>query len=205
MVGLRSVSASLLCTATILAADNESIFLGKILPTLQASCASCHGGSTPASSLSVANFNSLLNGGKHGPAITPGSASGSLLIQYLRGEKTPRMPMGGSIPEATIAALSKAIDEMKPAATTAKHGYAEWLLSRPQPPAVPSTSHSDWIRNPVDAFILARLESKSLSPAPPASRRALIRRVYFDLIGLPPTPQEVDDFLASTAPDAYEN
>src|SRR6266849_6705338 len=125
MVGIRDIATSVLCAGLLPAADsNESIFRDKILPSLQASCASCHGGQTPASSFSVADFASVLNGGKHGPAITPGSAASSLLIQYLRGEKAPRMPMGGSIPEATIAALSKAIDEMKPAATTAKHGYA---------------------------------------------------------------------------------
>src|SRR6266404_3920016 len=148
MVGLRYIAISLLCAGLLPAADtNESIFRDKILPSLQASCASCHGGSTPASSLSVADFASVLNGGKHGPAITPGSASNSLLIQYLRGEKTPKMPMGGSVPEATIAALAAAIDEMKPIAATAKRGYAEWLFSKPQPPTVPSASHTEWIKN----------------------------------------------------------
>src|SRR4030095_12854412 len=96
---------------------------------------------------------------------------------YLRGEKTPKMPMGGSIPETTIATLTAAIDEMKPVAATAKASYAEWLFSKPQPPAVPP-ARQDSIANPVDAFILARLEAKSLSPAPPAGRRALLRRVY---------------------------
>src|SRR6266436_1978601 len=207
MVGLRYIAISLLCAGLLPAADtNESIFRDKILPSLQASCASCHGGATPASSLSVADFASVLNGGKHGPAITPGSAASSLLIQYLRGEKTPKMPMGGSIPDATLAALAKAIDEMKPIATTAKHAntYAAWLFSAPKPPPVPSTNRKDWVKNPIDAFILAKLESKNLSPAPPADRRALIRRVYFDLIGLPPTPQEVDEFLGSADPEAYE-
>src|SRR6266571_782424 len=98
MAGLRYCAVWLLCAVGWLAAadSTEAIFRDKILPTLQASCASCHGGSTPASSLSVADFGSVLNGGKHGPAIAPGNAAGSLLIQYLRGEKTPRMPMGGS-------------------------------------------------------------------------------------------------------------
>src|SRR5713226_9604043 len=207
MVGLRYIATSVLCAGLLPAADsNESIFRDKIFPSLQASCASCHGGPTPASSFSVADFASVLNGGKHGPAITPGSAASSLLIQYLRGEKTPKMPMGGSIPDPTVAALAKAIDEMKPVVATAKpaNGYAAWLFSAPKPPAVPSISRKDWIKNPIDAFILAKLESKNLAPARPADRRALIRRVYFDLIGLPPTPQEVDEFLGSADPEAYE-
>src|SRR4051794_7534657 len=119
MVGLRSFAVSLLCTGLLPAADsNESIFRDKIQPTLQANCAFCHGGAAPASSLAVSDFAGLLTGGKHGPAITPGNAAGSLLIQYVRGEKSPKMPVGGSIPDTTIAALAKAIDEMKPAATT---------------------------------------------------------------------------------------
>ena len=140
MVGLRFVPVSLLCAANLLAAagSNESLFREKILPTLQANCATCHSGAKPAGSLSVVDFDSVLSGGKHGPAITPGSAASSLLIQYVRGERTPRMPMGGSIPEVTVAALTKAIDEMKPVATAAKHGYAEWLFSPPKPPTVPS-------------------------------------------------------------------
>src|SRR5260370_34373125 len=207
MVGPRYIAVSLFSARLLPASDsNEAIFRDKILPSSQASCASCHGGSTPAGSLSVADFASVLNGGKHGPAITPGSAGSSLLIQYLRGEKTPKMPMGGSIPDPTVAALAKAIDEMKPVAATAKNanGYAAWLFSAPKPPAIPSTSRKDWVKNPIDAFILAKLESKNLSPAPPADRRALIRRVYFHLIGLPPPPQEADACLTTTDPDAYE-
>src|ERR1700739_3586496 len=100
MAGFRYLVVSLFATAGYLApADpNESIFRDKVLPVLQTSCASCHGGATPASSLSVADFASVLNGGKHGPAITPGNSAGSPLIQYLRGEKTPKMPLGGSVP-----------------------------------------------------------------------------------------------------------
>src|SRR5258708_9752734 len=130
MVGLPFVPVWFLFAASLLAAadSNESLFREKILPTLQASCATCHGGATPAGSLSVADFAGVLNGGKHGPAIAPGRAAGSLLIQYIRGERTPRMPMGGSIPEATVAALAKAIDDMKPVATATKHGYADWLF-----------------------------------------------------------------------------
>src|SRR5262245_53461988 len=204
MAGLRRCIAILAAAGGVLAADkNESIFREKILPTLQASCASCHGGATPAGSFSVGDWRGVLNGGRHGAAILPGKSSDSLLIQYLRGEKTPRMPMSGSIPEGAIAALAAAIDQMKPAPATA-NPYAAWLFSKPKPPNVPLVRDSAWVKNPVDAFVLSKLEARALTPAPPASRRALIRRVYFDLIGLPPTPQEVEEFGNSAAPDAYE-
>src|SRR4051812_21484045 len=120
MVGLRSFAVSVLCAGLLPAADsNESIFRDRILPTLQASCASCHGGATPASSLVIADLDGLLAGGKHGPAITPGNAASSLLIQYVRGEKSPKMPVGGSLTDSVITALAKAIDEMKPVAAAA--------------------------------------------------------------------------------------
>src|SRR5260370_22649897 len=115
MVGPRYIAVSLFSARLLPASDsNEAIFRDKILPSLQASCVSCHGGATPASSLSVSDFASVLNGGKHGPAITPGSAAGSLLIQYLRGEKTPKIPMPGSISDPAIPALAQANNDVKP-------------------------------------------------------------------------------------------
>src|SRR5262249_9214020 len=152
--------------------------------------------------LAMRNVQDLLAGGKHGAALTPGHGSGSLLVQYLKGERTPRMPMGGVLPEAAVAALVSAIDDMQPAAKP-KNEYAAWLFHAPKAPPPPSVSQSGWLRNPIDAFILARLEEKGLAPAPPASPRALIRRVYFDLIGLPPPPEEVSAFEADPSPAAY--
>src|SRR5436305_5978130 len=155
------------------ASNNDAVFRERIAPVLQANCASCHGGATPAGGLAVASLDNLLSGGKHGSAITPGQASQSLLIQYVRGEKTPKMPMGGSLAANVITDLSSAIDTMQPLpANKARNAYAEWLLTKPKPPAIPSVERQDWIRNPIDAFILSKLESKGLTPAPPADRRA---------------------------------
>jgi hypothetical protein len=80
----------------------------------------------------------------------------------------------------------------------------EWLLHKPVVPAIPVVKNSAWVVNPIDAFILQKLEAKEMNPAPTASKRALLRRVYFDLIGLPPTPEEIKDFENNPAPDAYE-
>ncbi|MDQ1468849.1 MAG: hypothetical protein QOJ99_329, partial [Bryobacterales bacterium] len=172
---------------------NSVLFTKRILPTLQKNCAACHAADNPSGGLTLADFDAVLVGGKHGAAITPGSARESLLVQYVRGEKTPRMPMGGALSEDVIASLVKAIDEMQPLPKSAKRRdpYLDWLLTRPAAQPSPAVHDVNWPKNPVDAFVLARLEQKGLKPAPAASKRALLRRVYFDLIGLPPTPSEI--------------
>jgi len=198
----------MLAAGCVLAASNstsnETIFREQILPVVEANCAKCHVGANPASDLSLATWDGTLRGGKHGAAIAPGKSNDSLLIQYVRGEKNPRMPVGGVLPDATIAALAAAIDRMQPMVQAApRDAYAEWLLHAPKTPAIPAVKHKDWVKNPIDAFVLAKLEEKGLTPAPAADRRALIRRVTFDLIGLPPTPEEVDAFLSDSSQDAY--
>src|SRR5436853_4388868 len=82
-------------------------------------------------------------------------------------------------------------------------GHDHWAFQPVRRPAVPAARDAGWVRTPVDAFILARLEQKGLKPAPVADRRTLLRRVYLDLIGLPPTPEEVRAFLDDNSPDAY--
>jgi cytochrome c553 len=186
---------------------DEKIFSESVAPLLQANCGSCHGGTSSAGELSMAGLNSLLRGGKHGPAIEPGNSKQSLLMQYIRGERTPRMPMGGSLSDDKANALAAAIDQMQALPKTAKKldSHLDWLLQKPVAPAVPAVKNSAWVVNPIDAFILQKLEAKGMSPAPPASKRVLLRRVYFDLIGMPPTPEEVQEFETNSAPNAYEN
>src|SRR5215471_14752159 len=182
------------------ASSNEKLFDEKIAPLLRANCAQCHGAASPAGGLSMAGLGSVLSGGKHGPAIEPGNSKQSLLMQYIRGERTPRMPMGGSLPDETAASLAAAIDQMQalPKAARKLDSHMEWLLHKPVAPAVPTVKNSAWVVNPIDAFILQKLEAKGMNPAPVASKRALLRRVYFDLIGLPPTPEEIKDFEENT-------
>src|SRR5215471_6108197 len=188
------------------AEDNEAVFQKEIQAVLQKSCASCHGGATPQSEFSISSYESLLRGGKHGPAIVPGSAQASLLIQYLKGEKTPQMPLGGSLPPSAIQGLAAAIGKMSPVAAgqEQKDGYVKWLLTPPASPKIPSVEGSDRVKNPIDAFVLSKLAAKQMHPAPPAARRVLIRRLYFDLIGLPPSPEEVDRFVSDSDPLAYD-
>ncbi len=189
-------------------ASNTDIFDQRLRPVLKANCASCHAQAGASGGLSLESLDSALAGGKHGAALAPGNSKESLLMQHVRGEKTPRMPLGGALSADAIATLAKAIDEMqpeakKPAAKT--NTYLSWVLQKPVAPAGPQVQDSSWVKNPIDAFVLAKLEQKGMHPAPAASRRALLRRVYFDLIGQPPTPEEVEAFERDTAPDAYEN
>lgn len=189
-----------------MAQSNQAVFDQRIHPILEKNCAGCHTGPSASGGLNMATFDSVLAGGKHGAAIVPGDSKESLLLQYVRGERSPKMPMGGALDADRIGALAKAVDEMKATAASAKKSnpYLDWLLHKPSAPSVPVVQDASWVKNPVDAFILSKLEAKGLKPAPPASKRALLRRVYFDLIGLPPTPAELDAFQSDAAPDAYE-
>jgi len=188
------------------ASPEDAVFRDKIGPILKANCAGCHSGPQAQAGLSVANLSDLLRGGKRGPAISPGQSSQSLLVQFVKGEKNPRMPVGGKpLPDNIVTALAAAIDSMKALdqVATAKD-YATWVFSPPVAPKIPVPRQAAWTKNPIDAFVLAKLEEKGFAPAPPASKRALLRRVYFDLVGLPPTEEEARAFLDHTAPDAYE-
>jgi hypothetical protein len=197
--------AAALLAANMEAQSNADLFSQRLLPVFQKNCATCHTGGNASGGLRLENLNSILTGGKHGAAITPGDTRGSLLLQYVRGERSPRMPMGGTLDADTISILAKAIGEMKPGAQAGNSNpYLDWLLHKPAEPALPAIQDSNWVKNPIDRFVLAKLQAKGLEPAPPASKRALLRRVYFDVIGLPPTPAEIEAFESSNAPDAYE-
>ena len=119
---------------------DEALFKDKLQPILAANCAACHTGPTAKAGLSVNSLQDLLKGGKRGPAVQPGAGKTSLLVQFAKGEQSPRMPVGGQpLPESTIAALAAAIDSMQPvqAASTAADPHMKWLLSAPVKPKLP--------------------------------------------------------------------
>src|SRR5438445_2437158 len=121
------------------AADNKVVFAEKLAPILKAHCSSCHSGVNPQSDFSAATYDELLKGGKHGAALVPGSSESSLLIQYVRGAKTPRMPLGGTLSPDIISQLAAAIDAMnpQPAPTKPVDGHLTWLLKTPKTSPVP--------------------------------------------------------------------
>jgi hypothetical protein len=175
-----------------------------VRPILAERCQACHLAPNTSAKLSVAAVKDLLEGGVSGPAVKPGQPDQSLLIQFITGAK-PRMPKAGApLTKEQIATIRQWIAEgaRDDAGATSTPGI--WWSLRPlYAPSVPVDS-SPWIRTPVDAFIMAKLQAAQLTPAPAADRRVLVRRLYFDLHGLPPTPAESDAFLQDRSADAYE-
>ncbi|MDI9635598.1 PSD1 and planctomycete cytochrome C domain-containing protein [Kamptonema cortianum] len=177
-------------------------FQAEIMPIFRASCLACHNEDSPAAGLSLASFESVLKGGATGPAVVAGQPSESLLLQRILGHgEKPRMPMGfKALDPEKIKLIESWIH------SGAEKGEApppHWAYIRVERPQIPSIQ-SNWIRNPIDNFILARLQAENLRPSPEASRETLVRRVYLDVLGLPPTPEEAAEFLSDSKPGAYE-
>jgi hypothetical protein len=192
-------------------------YVRDIRPILESHCYECHGTKKTRGRLRLDVKSAALKGGMTGPAVIPGNADDSLLIRRLLGlDGEDRMPKDKDpLPADEIATLRAWIAQGAgwpddPAGTSAAVTLApedapqHWAYRRPVRPIPPVVSHTAWPKNPIDQFVLARLEKDHLAPSPEASRGALIRRVSLDLIGLPPTLDEIDTFVADSRPDAYE-
>ena len=115
---------------------------------------------------------------------------------YLTGHKQPRMPLSGNpLSDEEIASIAGWIDQLPPI-SDAGNQVRGWPWTGLKAPEIPQVRQDQWVKNPIDAFILAKLESRKLTPASPASKRLLLRRLYFDLIGLPPTPEQMRRFTS---------
>ncbi len=198
--------------ATEFAPEAIDFFETKVRPVLAENCTKCHGPDEQKSGLRLDSRTSALEGGALGPAVVPGDPENSILIEAVRQDDVfLKMPPKGKLTEEAVQALTDWIKMGAPwpqdqpvAASEQESAAAEhWAfqsISAPEPPAVKDAS---WVQTPVDAFILAKLEAKGLTPAPEADRRTLLRRVYYDLIGLPPTAEEVAAFEADDSADAF--
>ncbi|HZV07178.1 MAG TPA: PSD1 and planctomycete cytochrome C domain-containing protein [Gemmataceae bacterium] len=178
-------------------------FAKDVQPILAASCYSCHGEKKRKGDLRLDRKASALGGG----VIVPGKSADSLLIQRVAGldPDTKMPPKGPGLNAEQVGILRAWIDQGAAwpddaDASTTRHWAYQPLRDSP----IPAIKDRNWIRTPIDAFVLAKLEAKGLTPSPPADRRTLLRRVSFDLLGLPPTPEEMEAFLADRSPDAYE-
>jgi hypothetical protein len=197
------------------AADEREVFFEqRIRPVLAEKCYSCH--STAADvvkgGLLLDSAAAMAKGGvSEKAAVVPGDTAASLLLEAIRYENPNlQMPPKEPLPENVAADFERWIQEgavfpaseapVNPSATALEH----WAFLPPQPQALPAVQHAAWPRTEIDYFVLAALEAKGLSPSPEADRRTLIRRLTFDLTGLPPTPEEVEVFEADTSPQAYE-
>jgi hypothetical protein len=191
------------------AADSPR-FEKDVLPVLTARCLKCHGGAKPKAGLDLRTRSGMLKGGESGPALVPGASARSLVFEMIRkGEMPPAK--NGKLTGEEVALIQAWIDGGAPVDSVAEApgrsvpeaGRKFWAFQKPVRPRVPRVREAGRVRTPVDAFILARLESKGLTLSPDADRATLLRRVCFDLTGLPPSPEEQDAFLADTRPDAY--
>jgi mono/diheme cytochrome c family protein len=215
----RAITALLLAGAPAAAADPRDDFEMRVRPLLAAKCWSCHR-QTAMGGLRLDSRDAILKGGNSGAAIVPAKPDESLLIKAITHEhERLRMPPPGKLPQNEIEILVKWIEsgawwpaEDKAAAqpATASKEYvitdeqrAFWAYQPVKPPAIPPVRDARWARNGIDRFVLARLEKEGLRPVRAADKRTLIRRATFDLIGLPPTPEDVDAFIRDTRPDAF--
>jgi hypothetical protein len=203
-VSFRAVSALLLLCSGLRGADT---FADKVGPILRDNCVGCHNEKNRSSGLSLASEADLLAGGaRRGPLVQPGKPDDSTLLKILRGQVEPRMPLGKpALAEGEISAIVEWIKGLDAAAISSNASKpSDWWAFQPPKKIPPPAVKSGWARNAVDQFILAKLEQKNLSPAPEASKQVLLRRAFFDLIGLPPSPAEAAAFLNDTSADAYE-
>jgi hypothetical protein len=168
-------------------------------------CVTCHGGTKPEGGLNLTTRALALKGGASGVALTPGDPEHSLLLRRIVAKQ---MPPGSPLTAGEIALLRRWIagGAAWPDAGPKRAGLDWWSLrplTAPVPPVLQGHRAAAWVQSPIDAFVLAKLQARGLSPAPPADRVTLIRRVTFDLLGVPPTPGEIDRFLADRATNAY--
>ena len=193
------------------AASRVVDFEKDVRPILAKSCVRCHGEKAAKGGLVLDQKDDAFRGGDNGRAFVPGKSAESRLIRYVAGVEDTVMPpenAGKPLTPEQVGILRAWIDQGAkwPDALSRRGGPSSnhWAFKPPVRPALPSAKDSPWVRNPIDAFVLARLEKEGLKPSPEADRATLLRRLSLDLIGLPPTIAEQDRFLADKSPDAYE-
>ena len=190
-------------------AEAERFFEARVRPLLAKHCQECHSGADPDGGLAMTGLAALLAGGESGPAVEPGDVHGSLLIEAVRYESY-EMPPEGKLPDADIAVLEKWVaggavwpgggEAVRKTEKITDEDRAYWSFQPVADPPVPDINGS----TAIDKFLNAKLADCGLQSAPPADRRTLVRRLYQTVIGLPPTPEQVDAFLADDSPNAYE-
>jgi mono/diheme cytochrome c family protein len=202
------------------AAEKIEFFERRIRPVLTNNCYACHT-DQKLGGLQVNSRVALLSGGNSGPAINVGNPEDSLLIRaVMHVDPNLQMPLGGpKLKDSEIADLKYWIQtgavwpdgDAKPAVapvaslkfTIKPEQRKFWSFQPIQKPAIPTVKDAAWAKTPIDRFILAKLEENNLKPVKQADKRSLIRRAYYDLIGLPPTPEQVDGFLSDNSPEAF--
>ncbi len=179
-------------------------FRKEVEPILEASCLICHNGANKKESgFSIESVETLFKGGSTygNRIIVPGKPQESMLIGYLRGKGVTQMPLGAPpLSEGQIQRIEEWIQQ----GAKAEMPPPGWPFARPVLPAIPTVKNASWIKTPIDAFIMEKMEAKGLTPAAPAEKTVLLRRVYMDLVGMPPSLTEALQFMSDNSADAYE-
>ncbi|MEX2287701.1 MAG: PSD1 and planctomycete cytochrome C domain-containing protein [Planctomycetaceae bacterium] len=196
--------------------EQIEFFEAKVRPLLAGKCFRCHGPEKQKGGLRLDSRASALRGGDTGAVIEPGKPSESPLVEAINYQGL-EMPPDAKLKDAEIAILTTWVSAGAPWPDDKPSRIAEadsfeitaedrnyWAFQPVRRPPVPTVRQTEWVNEPIDAFVLSQLEAKGLQPNGAADRRTLIRRLFLDLIGLPPTPQEVDAFVADDSPAAYE-
>tara|TARA_R110002111_G_scaffold227346_1_gene288849 strand:- start:105614 stop:108949 length:3336 start_codon:yes stop_codon:yes gene_type:complete len=197
----------------------EEFFEKRIRPLLIKQCYDCHSEDSVESGLRVDSLAALIKGGERGPAVVAGKPGESLLISAINHSGQIHMPPKDKLAQKEISDLtewirsgvywpnSKPIDQFKESQSAGplftQKDREFWAFQRPQMPAVPQVQNTAWPQSPLDAFVLSKLEQAGAAPASPADKQTLIRRATFDLIGLPPTHKEIEEFVKDDSPDAF--
>ncbi len=185
----------------------EDFFETKVRPVLAERCFKCHGAKEQKGGIRLDGPEHMQASDGSGPLVVPGKPDESRLIKAVRQTEDVKMPPNGKLSADSITALEEWVraGAKWPAKSTSKPVASDhWAFKPVQPPSPPAVKDERWPSSPIDTFVLAKLEAKGLSPSSPADRITLIRRVYFDLTGLPPSPEEVQAFVNDKAGDAFE-
>jgi len=202
-------------------AEQHARFEKEILPVLKGRCVACHGAGKPMAGLDLRTEASLLKGSNSGPVVVEGFSERSLLIRKVVSHSMPPPGTGQPLSESEIRVLREWVDRGQfenapgdqsidrpfsaaeaPPITAEQRAF--WAFRKPAAAAIPRTRATNRVRGPIDAFVLAKLEAQGLNFSAEAPGLTMMRRAYFDLIGLPPTPDEIREFQADTKPGAYE-
>ncbi|MCG9127171.1 DUF1553 domain-containing protein [Candidatus Poribacteria bacterium] len=194
--------------------EKIEFFNSEVKPLLETHCIQCHGAEEQIEGgLELTSRNKILDGGNYGPAVSLEKPEESFILEMIGyGDETAQMPPDGKLDDSTLQVFYKWIKlglpypseiiEKKSIIHTPNHYWAYKPIQRPE---IPKVKNSDWVLNPIDAFILTKLESHGFSPAPPANKLSLIRRIYYDLNGLPPSPDAIAAFVYNDKPNSYGN
>jgi mono/diheme cytochrome c family protein len=196
--------------------SGSNTFDRDVRPVFEAKCLGCHGANNvKRAGLDLSTRETLLKGGEDGAAVIPGDPNASLLMKRIRHEIGPGMPFkADKLGDDVIARIADWIKAgapysekalvAAPVSSEATQREKHWAFQPVSRPAIPAVKNTSWVHNPIDAFVAAEHEKRGLKPQPEADKRVLVRRVYLDLIGLPPTPAQVQAFLEDKSAGAYE-